>query len=71
MAPKYLSAEGVRDNASREATDGNGSTFFYILRLSTMLDFPTSRQGIRLILSTERPYQRSEFARGSSSTSAV
>ena len=52
-APKYLPAESVRNNASSEAEGIKGSTFFYILRTSTMPDFSTSRRGIRLILSME------------------
>lgn len=54
-ATKYLLSEGVRDNASSEVEGVKGSTFFYILRTSTMPDFSTSRRGIRLILSMERP----------------
>lgn len=52
-APTYLPTENVRDNASSEAEGIKGSTFFYILRASTMPDFSTSRRGIRLILSME------------------
>ena len=52
-APTYLPTESVRDNASSEAEGIKGSTFFYILRTSTMPDFSTSRRGIRLILSIE------------------
>lgn len=52
-APKYLPTESVRDNASSEAEGIKGSTFFYILRTSTMPDLSTSRRGIRLILSME------------------
>lgn len=66
-APKYLPAESVRNNASSEAEGIKGSTFFYILRTSTMPDFSTSRRGIRLILSMEGHSN----ARGSSSTGAV
>lgn len=52
-APKYLPTKSVRDNASSEAEGVKGSTFFNILRTSTMLDLSTSRRGIRLILSME------------------
>ena len=52
-APTYLPTESVRDNASSEAEGVKGSTFFNILRTSTMPDFSTSRRGIRLILSME------------------
>lgn len=52
-APTYLPTESVRDNASSEAEGIKGSTFFYILRTSTMPDLSTSRRGIRLILSME------------------
>lgn len=52
-APKHLPTESVRDNASSEAEGVKGSTFFNILRTSTMPDFSTSRRGIRLILSME------------------
>ena len=52
-APTYLPTESVRDNASSEAEGVKGSTFFNILRTSTMLDLSTSRRGIRLILSME------------------
>lgn len=51
--PKYLPAGSVRDNASSEPEGIKGSTFFYILRTSTMPDLSTSRRGIRLILSME------------------
>lgn len=51
--PKYLPAGSVRDNASSEPEGIKGSTFFYILRTSTMPGLSTSRRGIRLILSME------------------
>ena len=46
-------SRSVRNNASSEAEGIKGSTFFYILRTSTMPDLSTSRRGIRLILSME------------------
>lgn len=51
--PKYLPAGSVRDNASSEPEGIKGSTFFYILRTSTIPGLSTSRRGIHLILSME------------------